>query len=288
MAATPDDNDSETPSLVNQYVTENGSTVQTRESDDGTVKEKCPSCGNWYERISGHWAMSSCQHPSISQQKWEMCKGLMMGDGNIGNRSGKNCTIEINNTNLTFLEYLQHQFDWLSTILYKTETAQEAANRLSNGKQEMSSSVTNSEDYYDGYKIHTRSHSLFNEFEKWWTTGEKVFPYLNYTKPLLRMWWVSDGSFNWRHGNSSVRFASWKEGCRPENIINSFSDIGFDCSMYGGTDFILPVDQTEDFFDYIGHDPVPGFEYKWAWQDRDRYKRLKKESKEKHCTQTIE
>jgi hypothetical protein len=103
------------------------------------------------------------------------------------------------------------------------------------------------------------------------------------------MWWVSDGSFIWNSsGNSNVVFSSVNEGSRPQNIIQSFANCGFDCSLQGDDRFALPVSQTEDFFDYIGHDPVPGFEYKWAWQDKERYKRLKEQTREKHCTQTLE
>jgi hypothetical protein len=277
------------PSLVDKYVTEDGSTIETRETDDGTVEEQCPTCGNWYQKIASHWAKSSCPHPPISQRKWQMCKGLMMGDGSLGNRDNKNCRIQITNTNITFLEYLQDEFGWLSSTLYKDQTAQKGANQLNRCGVGSEQRETEAEDCVDMYRLHLSSHPVFNQFEKWWNTGEKTFPHIKYTKSSLGMWWISDGNLNWNSsGNSTIRFVSAKEGSRPENIIESFKKVGFDCNLYGDYTFALPVSQTEDFFDYIGHDPVPGFEYKWAWQDRDRYERLKKECREKHCTQTIE
>jgi hypothetical protein len=277
------------PSLVDKYVTEDGSTIETRESDDGTVEEQCPSCGSWYQLIGSHWAQSSCPYPPISQRKWEMCKGLMMGDGGLSMRNEKNCCLKIVNTNVTFLEYLEDELGWLASVLYQDATAQESANNLN--EREINGCVRDidSKDCVDKYTLNTRCHPLFNEFEQWWIGGEKVFPKLNYTKPLLRMWWVSDGSFNWQtSGNLNVIVSSCNEGKRPENIIQSFSDCGFDCSLHGNKTFSLTVDQTEDFFDYIGHDPVPGFEYKWAWRDHDRYLRLKKARNHVHRTQTIE
>jgi len=275
--------------LVEKYVTEDGSTIETRETDDGTIEEQCPTCGNWYERVGTHWGRSSCQYPQISKRKWEMCKGLMMGDGCLGLRDSENCRLEIGNTNVTFLEYLEDEFGWLASTLFMNKTAKESAKQV-NGR-EIDGEVRNTDttDYQDAYKLNTRSHSLFNHFEEWWEMGEKVFPHIQYTKPLLRMWWISDGTFDWTvTRNSKVQFCSVNESTRPQNIIQSFADCDFDCSLYGDNKFSLPVDQTEDFFDYIGHDSVPGFEYKWAWQDRDRYERLMKEGKGKHHTQTLE
>ncbi len=291
MAATPNDdtNDGVENSLVDKYVAENGSTIETRETDDGTVEEQCPNCGSWYQRIASHWGQSSCDHPPISEKKWEMCKGLMMGDGSLGNKNRKNCNIYIGNTNVTFLEYLQDEFGWLASTFCQRVTAQKVANQLNGrviGNRERN---TQPEDCVDAYNLVTRSHPVFNHFEQWWMTGEKVFPQIEYTKPLLRMWWVSDGSFDWKSlNNCRIQFASRNEASRPENIIQSFKDIGFDCSLHSDSLFSLPVSQTEDFFDYIGHDPVPGFEYKWAYEDKDRYERLKEQCREEHCTQTLE
>jgi len=120
MAATPHNSDDSSidTDLVEKYVTEDGSIIETRETDDGTVEEQCPTCGNWYHRIGNHWTQSSCSHPPISRRKWEMCKGLMMGDGSLGNRDRKNCYIEIDNTNLTFLEYLEDEFGWLVSTFF--------------------------------------------------------------------------------------------------------------------------------------------------------------------------
>jgi len=278
------------PDLVSQYVSEDGSTIETRENDDGTVEEQCPSCGGWYEKISAHWGHPSvsCEHPPISKRKWEMFKGLLMGDASVGKRNHKNSDIVVTNTNLTFLEYLEDEVGWISTVLYQFKTAQESANNLNGREMNGIECSTESDDCVDSYMLNTRRHPIFNHFEQWWETGEKAFPEIEYTKPLLRMWWISDGSFDWRpSGKARVRFTSKNESRRPENITQSFSDIGFDCSVYG-VHFTLPVTQTEDFFDYIGHDPVPGFEYKWAYEDRDRYERLMEEGKEKHHTQTIE
>jgi len=291
MATTPHNSDDSSidTDLVETYVTEDGSTIETRETDDGTVEEQCPSCGNWYEQISTHWGLSSCQHPPISEKKWEMCKGLMMGDGCISNRNRKNCTIEIGNTNLTFLEYLEDEFSWLASTLSLQRTAQESADNLNRCNINSGRCDTHPKDCADTYILRIRSHPVFNYFEQWWETSEKVFPQIEYTKQLLRMWWVSDGNLHWLTSrNSRIRFTSVNEGSRPQNIINSFKKVGFDCSLGGETQFTLPVDQTEDFFDFIGHDPVHGFEYKWAWQDKDRYDQLKDECRQKHCTQTLE
>jgi len=101
------------------------------------------------------------------------------------------------------------------------------------------------------------------------------------------MWYASDGGIN--KCDMYVRFTSRNESHRPENIIQGFADVGISTSNGNGTkEFYVSKHDTEKFFDFIGHDPVPGFAYKWAYKDRDRYERLKKEADEQYKTQTDE
>lgn len=268
-----------------QYLSDTEVTINTREGGCGKIEEQCPNCGSWYSRISLHWSTSSCDYPFISYEQWEMMKGLMMGDGSLRGRNRKNQSMSITNTNLRFIEYLKNKFGWMfSSFKIKNTSKEKAVNdRSSNFDPDVKM-----ENRYDLYRLITRAHPQINYFNQWWSDGELKFPRLEFTPKLLRMWYVSDGGINY-DVNSRIRFTSLNESDRPQNIVRNFENIGFECHhVCGRDDFCISTPQTEDFFDYIGHDPVPGFEYKWAYQDKDRYKRLKEECKEKHKTQTFE
>lgn len=145
---------------------------------------------------------------------------------------------------------------------------------------------TQPEDCLDYYQLNTRTHSDFNVFRTWRESCGTVFPRdLSVTPVTLKSWYVSDGGLQWSSDTSIVKFTSKNESGRPEAIIGSLEKHGFSASNSGEI-FYLKTNDTKHFFDLIG-DPVPGFEYKWAWRDRDRYKRLKEECREKHCTQTL-
>lgn len=284
MATTQKTLDGDEYSKKNQYVTEHGSSINTRERDDGTVEEQCPSCGNWYKRINSHWSQSSCDYPPISQRQYEIVVGLMMGDGTLGKRTeNKMCRVQTKMTNKTFLQWLKQGLDWLSSNFCTKYTSIEKAKHDSESDF---ISDAKAENRFDQYCLQTRSHPIFDSFNQWWATGELVFPQVNLTPTVLRMWYVSDGTLNFQ-SNSRIKITSVNEKDRPENIIKSFGDIGFDVTQ-SRKEFCLLTQDTEQFFDYIGHDPVPGFEYKWAWQDEDRYHRLKDAHDHVHCTQTLE
>ena len=145
---------------------------------------------------------------------------------------------------------------------------------------------TNPEDCSDIYHFNLKAHPVFNKLREWYKEDGLVFQEIAYTPSILRMWYVSDGCLN--KGRMSVRFTSENESDRPEVIENGFANIGIDISNgNGGNDFYICADRDK-FFDYIGHDPVPGFEYKWEYQDQDEYERLKEQCDRKQKTQTIE
>ena len=271
--------------LENGYVTEEGSTINTRINDDGVEEEQCPSCGNWYQRISSHWSQSLCDHPPISQRKYEMAIGLMMGDGYI-DINGKNCRLLVRNTNITFLQWLETEFSWLSGSICNMETAKEVADDLSKRGVDGESRNTNAEDCNDVYVLHLRAHPVFNKLREWYKEDGLVFQEVVYTPTILRMWYVSDGGIN--KSGMDVEFNSRNESNRPEVIKNGFSELGINISNGNGQHVFQIYAERDEFFDYIGHNPVPGFEYKWEYQDREEYERLKEQCDRQHKTQTLE
>jgi len=283
----PPEDDEDVDYLENEYVTEEGSTINTRINEDGVEEEQCPSCGNWYQRVSIHWSKSSCDHPPISQRKYEMAIGLMMGDGSVTKgKSNKNYRLRVKNTNITFLQWLQNEFEWLSGSICNVETAKEVADHLNKTGVNDEYRDSNPEDCYDVYELFLRGHPVFNKLRQWYKEDGLVFQEVAYTPTILRVWYVSDGGIDKQ--DMTTEFGSANESDRPEVIENGFANIGIDISNGDGGKHFRIYTNTDKFFDYIGHDPVPGFEYKWEYEDREQYERLKEQCDRKHKTQTLE
>lgn len=243
-------------------------------------KTKCPHCGDWFQNIGQHWSLAStCDHLPIEGKKWEILLGLWIGDGYIC-ASNKNAYMKIGMINRTFIEHIWEELGWLATdVKEKIEAPEQATDDIE---------AINTHDYY---VIQTRCHPAFNVLLDHQNKHDGAFPKnLSASPMLLKMWYVSDGGLDWnrKSDNSQVRFTSRNESGRPEAIMNLMDSAGFDITNGDkGYNFRVPTNQTHDFFNYIGEAP-PGFEYKWAYENRYRYQRLKEKFYQQHCTQTIE
>jgi len=214
----------------------------------------------------------------------ELLKGMMLGDGSLSFNQ-KYPQFIIIMTNVTFLGWLQTELGWLSETLSVKRIASEGAKHISNS---LSENIDES-NCLDTYQFSIKSHPQFEQFGQWYNTGEIVFPKNLLVSPTaLKVWYVSDGTLKWdsRYDSKNIRFASLNESNRPDAIVSALEKHGFTVG-HSGKVFRLSTSDTEDFFELIG-DPVPGFKYKWAYQDRERYKRLKEQHREQHCTQTLE
>jgi len=258
-------------------------TIETRE--DG--KERCPNCNEWYVCLAQHWSMGSCPHPPISDYKMELLKGMMMGDGSFDS-TRKNPRFGIDMTNNTFLHSFSEELGWLASDVGTARTAVEQAKV---GRKGLNSDME-SEDTHDLYYIRTRTHPEFERFDTWYDTEGISFPDgLTVSPSALLMWYISDGGLvhdsRSEGRNSYIQFSSQNESERPNAIVGALEDHGFTVG-HSGDKFLLSTEDTEDFFDLIGHEPVLGFEYKWCWKDTERYDEMKELCERAHTTQTLE
>jgi len=257
--------------------------IETRVRD-GVTEERCPSCNGWYQSTTLHWSRGSCPYPEISDETMELLKGMLMGDSSI-TTCGKYPFQRIRLTNLTFLRALQERLGWLVGDLGQYKTCVQMARVL----RESLDSQTQPEDGRDYYGLKTRRHPQLEQFAGWYD-GErgKVFPSdLSLTPTGLAMWYASDGGLNWsKYGTAPrVEFTSLNESDRPEAIRGVLEEYGWTVRQ-SGKSFRLSTEDTEDFFETIG-EPVLGFEYKWCWQDRERYNKMKNACERAHHTQTF-
>lgn len=261
----------------------NGQDIPTVLESDGE-EERCPYCGEWYSEIGSHWSQGSCDHPPVSQYKMKLLKGMCLGDGSV-KMDGKNPCMEFQMVNKTFLQYLQQELGWLSCSFWLKCTASESAQH--NRKRGFDPDADEN-DYADGYRFYTKRHPQLQQFADWYHDRIGiVFPEdLSVSSIALKIWYISDGGLNYGNTNPRIQFTSLNESDRPGAIVGALEGHGFTVG-HTDEDFRLSTEDTEDFFGLIG-DSVPGFEYKWAYEDRERYNRLKTEMREEHCTQTLE
>lgn len=272
------------PKTANNYEGQlgNGEDIPTVVESDND-EERCPYCGEWYSGIGVHWTRSSdCKWPQISQYKTNLLTGLMLGDGSMHTNCGH---FECGLVNKTFLQWLSCELGWLVNNLSMQQTAIKSAKNT----RETLGRNTQPSDALDYYLLRTRSHPSLQQFIEWYNTGEIVFPTnIELTPTILRMWYISDGGLHWGNKKPIVELNSVNEANRPEAIENMLGCAGFTINHKKGSEhFYIPHCEIDEFFDFMGNEPVPGFEYKWTYEDRERYDKLKDEMRTKHCTQTL-
>lgn len=240
-----------------------------KELENGRIL--CEQCGNDYKGIGNHWSQSNCSYAEIDGETIELLKGFILGDGHLSERK-KNPRVDVMNTNLRFLEWLDNKLGWLSCGVRLYATADEVAERITNGfGRESDVRKCN-----HAFKLYTRNHEKLNIFESWYNESTASIPNgETFTKEGILSWYVSDGYlYNERDGCSQVSVASKNEMDNGESVCDLIEDHGFDVIQSGKT-FLIPVDQTPEFLEYIGPAP-PGFEHKWVL-DYDEHNLIREE-----------
>lgn len=231
---------------------------------------KCNDCGEEYKKITTHWSKSDCSHPEIKNQ--ELLTGLIMGDATIDDKfdETRNPRLRLTMTNKEYLESLYKKAPYLWT---KKPSIHRTSEELASNKHKDSFTESNNPaNFKTQYKIQTISHPDLEKYEKWYSTGKKVFPEdLELTPTILKHWYVCDGSYN---NNGSRRFLTIhcsNERKNKEKINGMFEEKGFtdfrwrEDKTSNGTwraSISFTVEETERLFEYMGN-PPKGFDYKW-------------------------
>lgn len=237
----------------------------------------CPKCGREYSNlgIGHHWRQSNCNQPKLSGRQKDIVTGILMGDGCIERReSGSILTIGM--INKKFLECLDSKFGILSTGVRKRSTAKESALSAVNSGFRPNAVEEN---YHDVYTLRTRVLSDIDEFQEWYSSGEKVFPEIKFNPLLVKMWYCCDGGLSIsKNGKASLQIRCKNESSRIERLYKSFSNVGFEPTITNSrTRLAFSVDDTDELLNWMGN-PAPGFEYKWKNESYDQYKQSKQKT----------
>jgi len=216
--------------------------------------EKCPFCGESFQKIGTHWQWNPDHRPSLSDHQFELLTGVLMGDGSIQQyRSGRKPHMDICMVNKDFLVWLDSELEIFSTGVCLRRTSEEIK------KNKQGTKLWEDSTFQDQYRLTTRAHPQLEPLNDWYSSGKKTFPTdLTLTPTILKMWYVTDG--NYHKGN--VRFTATNENNNKQKVISYFDEIGIDASWNGKKNIRLHRRSIDDFFSYIG-EPVVGFEHKW-------------------------
>lgn len=237
---------------------------------------ECPGCGDGYLQLGNHWNQSSiCSHPPFSQEQKELLKGLTMGDGsiNVSNWDGGDSSMKVSSINRRWLEWLDAKFGAFSAGIRLEETGEDIGRRA---RQYSTFDDSGGEwEYNDIYSLSLRTHPFLTAMRKRWYPGDSIrYPEdLHLTPTSATAWYCSDGGLSWTNNGVFVVFGTHNEANRPEFLCRLLQDHGFTTS-YSEPLVRVSSTQAADVLEWMGTAPA-GFEYKWACDSRERYRRLK-------------
>lgn len=238
---------------------------------------ECPQCGDEYQRLGHHWAVSSdCDYPDVPETWREILTGIFMGDGTRHfPPSAANARLQVTNISEPFLRHLCIELGWLTTGVRLKRTSAEI--REQNRKSSLPRIASLNYEVRDQYELSTRRHPWLNRFDDWYTASGKRFPHdLELTPLVLKYWYVCDGHLLWGssgHTRPQVWIRATNEASRPALIHGLFDNLPVAPTFRHGQ-LMLTSDETEWFFQYVGQ-PVPGYRYKFATDSKAQYREMK-------------
>jgi len=216
----------------------------------------CPNCGEWKERLAGHWRF--CGYPMLSANQRAVLRGLMLAGATVGG-NGKNRYVTIGTTHPQLAEWAADKLDWLCH------------------------SVREEPEYGERETVHrirTAAHPQCNRYERWrklpGNSGREPPEDLVLERTTARVWWAFAGGLQWSGPyDSQVTGAfSARRDERAEAYQRALSEVGYGATR-AGKRVQLPPSEIKRWLGWIG-DAVPGVEHKWQ-TDKAVYKTLRTE-----------
>jgi hypothetical protein len=247
----------------------------------------CPTCGNEYDRLAQHWAVGSCDYPSLPDEWVEVLTGVLMGDGTVHwPDSARNARLQVTNISRPFLEWLDERLNWFSTGVSLKRTSAEITAENARSSHERFSSLTY--DIRDQYELSTRRHPELNRFASWYEDGYKRFPAdIELTPRVLKQWYVCDGSLLWGtagHQRPNLWLSCSDAEDRSTRLSMLFNGDPPSPSIRENR-IMFGADETETFFEYVRPEQ-PGYGYKFVTESRATYRDAKEAFYETRTTTT--
>jgi hypothetical protein len=215
--------------------------------------QTCHGCGGEYEKIRMHWGRSDCSYPSLTNRQRAIAEGLLLGDGYIPYEDRAALRLVLGNTKREFVAWVASEFDAFSaSIREETESGENQNTTL--------------------YRVGITHPEFADMREKWYPDGDKQFPEsVTDSVMALRLWYAGDGTLCWdKSRNGMTSYAMIRSKIHPGDLLDELPQNPW----YNEKNNIVRWSSsiTRDLFKSLG-DPIPGFEYKWLWDDYEQYRR---------------
>lgn len=214
----------------------------------------CPTCGKTFAQLGSHFAEKPKHRPHLDDDTMDALAGILMGDGTMVDKAN-HPQLRVELTEPQYLTWLQREYPFLFGSITRMQRDQPHA---------------------DVYKIRTIPHPQLHEFSSWYRSGKKQFPAnLTLSPKMVKHWYCCDGGLNWP-GNSDSGASACLYSVNEDggSIVELFNEVGFDPTSHSDHRIYFSRDETPTLLGWMGV-PPDGFEYKWEWQDKARYKQKK-------------
>lgn len=224
--------------------------------------ERCPDCKCQFTRLGSHWAMSdNCDYPNLTETQRDIMTGVLMGDGWIKRKNGRNPYFAVTMSNQKYLESLDEELGVMSVGVSPSRSAEKSAEM---SRESGLNPDANSDNYNELFTLRSRSNPNLSKFADWYNSGEKVFPEnISLTPTVLKNWYVCDGS---KHRDEYLQIGINNERNSTEKIRRYFTSANLpepkvnkcnsNCIIYWS------VAESKELLSYMGKSIV-GFENKW-------------------------
>lgn len=235
---------------------------------------KCPECGNEYERLGRHFTSKETHRPPISDKMNRILTGILMGDGSVRTQY-EHPVFRLRITAKDYLKWLKNQCEWLFGDITLDQDASQQAELARKGGMNPQADPT---DYNDLYGMRSVPHPDFEQFQHWYGEEGKKYPDgLELSPTVVKHWYVCDGWINYpktaSKGSIGIR-VSEKHGDLGK-IAAKFKPLGVEPTVINES-IRFSLDDTGKLIKAFG-DPLPGFEYKWEYEDKEKYMKKKSE-----------
>lgn len=249
-------------------------TVDDNETNPAEANEKviCPQCGNTYDAVTRHFALSSsCSYPNLTPQQQEVLTGILLARGGIQSPNEGNGSVRVTDRNKEVLEWLWNQLGWLGGSVREKE--------LDTFDEVDASPVGTT------FELRTYSHPDFSYWrDRWYADdGSRRVPHrVTRTRRMIRATFALTGEYTppSEESRAHVRVAFGRTKPDGETLRQLFAGFGPNITREldhkTGTEQVqVRLQNVVAFFDYIGWNSVRGAEHNWPDVDeREAIKEL--------------
>lgn len=147
----------------------------------------CPGCGDTYQSIAHHLALSSvCSYPALTPRQQEVLTGILLSRGGVQNPPESNGSLRVTDQNREVLTWIRDQLGWIGGSV--SEKALD----------ELPESDGNSETADTTYILRTGTHPQFSVWRQRWhaDNGDRTIPpQIHRTRRMLRTTYALVGNY---------------------------------------------------------------------------------------------